>query len=496
MPLLLSLIYLMLGDIQKGEQFARQGIEIGKQLDSPFVEAVGLMRLGHAYQLYPHVPWRNGRLEKAKAFYERSIELVNPFNVVRVQAEPLWGLCRYYGYQGNLQEAYQLAIKAIDVAESPGDFWFGALLRTTLGTSYLLSGKKDLAEEWLHKAMDGFESVEDIFGKSAAKCALALNEWLNGQTALAISSFSEIAPTLREQNLGFLITQPSHLGIQDTLLFFPLLIEARRQGVETEWIQSLLGKFGMNELQFHPGYDLKVRTLGAFDVWRGNEFIYPREWQREKARQLFQFFISNRGKWYSREQITDRLWREMDADSSAQNLKVAMNSLNRALEPERESGAAPFFIIRRENLYGLNPSAEIRTDSDDFVQLAASTNRDDLIEALAIYKGKFLGENSGEVWVSDLQVRLQDEYLNAARKLCDLLFSDSQWDTAIKYSHEMLTQDPCNEYAYGMLMKCHAAKGNRSTVHSIYQRCRAVLREELDVEPAPETTRLWEALTK
>ncbi|NPV55330.1 MAG: hypothetical protein HPY76_01470, partial [Anaerolineae bacterium] len=33
-------------------------------------------------------------------------------------------------------------------------------------------------------------------------------------------------------------------------------------------------------------------------------------------------------------------------------------------------------------------------------------------------------------------------------------------------------------------------------VHSIYQRCRAVLREELDVEPAPETTRLWAALTK
>ena len=133
MPLLLSLIHLMLGNIEKGEHFARQGMEIGRLLDSPFVEAVGLMRLGHAAQLYPQVPWRSKRLDGAREYYQHAIELVRPFNVMRVQVEPLWGLCRYFGYQGHISEARRLADQAIDIAETSGDSWFVALLHNNHG---------------------------------------------------------------------------------------------------------------------------------------------------------------------------------------------------------------------------------------------------------------------------------------------------------------------------------------------------------------------------
>jgi hypothetical protein len=100
MPLLLSLIHIMLGNIEKCEAFARQGIGISKHLDSPFVEAVGLMRLGHAAQLHPQTPWRTRRLEQSRDYYLRSIELVKPFNVMRVQVEPLWGLMPFLWLPG------------------------------------------------------------------------------------------------------------------------------------------------------------------------------------------------------------------------------------------------------------------------------------------------------------------------------------------------------------------------------------------------------------
>ena len=122
-----------------------------------------------------------------------------------------------------------------------------------------------------------------------------------------------------------------------------------------------------DELNYHPGYSLAIRTLGNFEVWRGKTLTSPRDWQREKARQLFQFFVSNNGKWFSREQLADRLWPDLDHESSTQNLKVALNALTRALEPLREPGQTPFFITRRDTLYGVNPSASIAIDTEDFL---------------------------------------------------------------------------------------------------------------------------------
>ena len=496
MPLLLSLIHLMLGNIEKGEHFARQGVEIGRRLDSPFVEAVGLMRLGHAAQLYPQMPWRTNRFEEARDYYQRAIELVRPFNVVRVQVEPLWGLCRYYGYQGHLSEARRLADQAIDIAESSGDSWFVALLHTTLGTSYALAGEYSQAEEWLKKSVARFKDVGDIFGEAASQVALVFNLWQNASQVQALEYFKGIIPMLKKEGFGLLLTRPSFLGLQEMQPLLPLILVAWQKGIEREWLASLPHGLKFEELEYHPGYLLAIRTLGKFDVWRGKTLTSPRDWQREKARQLFQFFISNTGKWFTREQLADRLWPDMDTEASAQNLKVALNALTRALEPLREPGQAPFFITRRDTLYGVNPSASIAIDTDDFLTLAESNSIDDLRTAHAIYQGDYLCENCQESWASPTRDQLHLAYLQSSNRLASLLFDSDQWDESMHVCHDILSTDPCNEPAFRTLMRCHAARGNRSAVHSVFQRCSAALREDLDVEPSEETLTLYQQLTR
>jgi LuxR family transcriptional regulator, maltose regulon positive regulatory protein len=496
MPLLLSLIYLMLGDIKKGEINARKGIEIGRQLDSHFVEAVGWMRMGHVYQLYPQTPWRKTSTQRALEFYERAIQLVRPINVIRVQVEPLWGLCRYHGYQGNLVEAHRLALHAIEVSQTAGDYWFVALIKTTLGTSYLLAGEADAAETWLAQAVEDFIQVGDCFGQSAANCARTLNLWLSGSRTAALAIFQELAPRLKRLQQGFLLTQPSHLGLQDNQIFLPLILEAQKQGLEPEWLSTLLKENNLEGIDYHPGYGLDIRCLGSFEVWRGKTMMTLKDWQRGKARQLFQFFITHRGRWFSREQITDRLWPHLDLDSSAQNLKVILNALNRALEPARESGQTPFFIIRRDNLYGLNPGAQIHTDVDDFTHLCMSSDEEDLQEAINLYEGDFLMDALDETWTQEKRLQLREIYYETAQRLSVIYYHSNRFDEAIKTSHHILTIDSCCEPAYQMLMKCHAARGNRAGVSSVYRRLTAVLREELDIPPSNETTALWEALNQ
>jgi DNA-binding SARP family transcriptional activator len=495
MPLLLSLVHLMLGNVDKGEHFARQGVEIGRRLDSPFVEAVGLMRLGHAAQLKLQRPWQVRPAEESRDYYLRSMDLVKPFNVMRVQVEPLWGLCRYYGYQGHIAEAKRLADQAIDIAESSGDSWFVALLQTTMGTSYSLAGEYTLAQKWLNKSVARFHDVGDVFGQAAARVACVFNHWQNGSSLDAVKEFAAAVPMLKKENFGFLLTRPSLLGLQEMQPLLPMLLEAFRNGIEKDWLNSLPHGLDLRNLDYHPGYGLAIRTLGKFDVWRGKVLTSPRDWQREKARQLFQFFISNNGKWTSREQLADRLWPDLDAEASTQNLKVALNALTRALEPLREPGQAPFFITRRDTLYGVNPSANIAIDTEDFTQLATSDNIEDLRSAHAIYQGDYLAENTSESWSDALREELREIYLQSGNRLARLLFDAGQWDESMRICHDLLVVDACSEPAFRTLMRCHAARGNRSAVHSVFQRCTAALREELDVEPSSETIDLFRQLT-
>ena len=496
MSLLLALIHLMLGNVKRGEYFASKGIELGHQLDSPFVEAVGWMRLGHACQIYPQLPWRSARMHKALDDYQHAIELVRPFNVMRVKVEPLWGLCRFYGYQGNIAQARMFAEQAIEIAESSGDHWFVALLNTTMGTSFALAGQPAEAETWLNRSWVGFETVRDTFGQATTQCAMMLNEWLNGSREKAMQMLADVVPALRENNYGFVLTQPSMLGVQNPQIFLPLLIESQRQGVEEKWVSQLLKENQLEGADFHPGYALMVRTLGPFEVWRGSDPIAPHDWQREKARQLFQFLLTNRGRWFSREQLADRLWPELDSESSSQSIKVVLNALNHALDPDRDAHQTPFFVTRRDNLYGLNPAAQILADVDDFNDLCTSPKEEDWAEALTLYQNDYLVENVDDAWVTDQRNRLKDTFFDTAQRLLKSYLLQERWDAAIKVSHDLLALDATFEFAYQVLMQCHAARGNRATVNAVYQRCVAALHDELDVAPSVETTRLWQQLTK
>jgi LuxR family transcriptional regulator, maltose regulon positive regulatory protein len=493
-PLLLSLVCIMMGEARQAERYARQGMAIGDRLESPFVQAVALMRIGHSLQLSQALPWTQANQRQAEEAYLKAIELVRPFKVTRVQVEPLWGLCRLAGYQGDLAAAMRHALAAIETAEQAGDLWFANLNRISLGASLTLAGQAEPARPWLEGARTGLWQVGDLFSWSAAMLWLALGAWGQGDVEEAVETLGALLPVVRLQGYEFLLTRCTHLGLKDDQAVLPLLVEAQRRGVETAYLGDLLGRMGLTGLDYHPGYSLAVRTLGPFEVWRGSTALTPRDWQREKARQLFQFMLTQRGQWLAREQIVDRLWPHLDCDAAGQNFKVALNALNHALEPARPAGAAPFFVVRRENAYALNPQAHLRVDADHFERAAASSQPEELRRALAIYEDDYLADCLGEEWAEGERERLRRVYLDAAAHLAEQRLAASAPDEAAALGEKMLERDRAWEEAYRLLMRAYAAQGNRARVQATYNRCAAALSAELDVAPSPETRALMEQL--
>lgn len=493
--LLMSLLRTLQGDGEGARRDAHEGIAIGRRLGSPFVEAVGHMRLGHALQLSGLQPWDDGIRQQAIDCYQRAIEQVRVFKVMRTQAEPLWGLCRAHGYSGDLSAAEGYAHQALEIVQRAGDEWIYHLIRVTMGAGYALAGRSEQADTWLTEAADGFARVGDPFCQSAALLWLALDAWWQGDTDKAMDGLSGLLPLAREQGYGRLLTHRTFIGLKDDQAAVPLLIEARRRGIEARYAGRLLRDMGLADVEYHPGYTLSVRTLGPSAVWRGDELVTDRDWKREKARQVFQLLLTYRGHWFYREQIVDRLWPHLPADAAERDFKVALNALNRALEPGRPTRAQTFFVMRRGNVYGLNPAARVVVDADEFERLAASDNIDRLRQALHLYADNYLPDYLYEDWPSPERQRLRHLYLATAERLASLLFEKGAWDEVITISQSILARDDCWEAAYRLLMQVYAAQGNRPQVHSVYQRCVTTLEEELGVEPSPATQELFERLS-
>lgn len=487
--LLLSLLCVLQGDQTNATLFARQGISIGQAMQSEYVENVAIMRLGHALQLNCYSPWGSRQHAAAIHCYLDVIEKVRPFKVPRVNLEPLWGLCRAYGYAGDVESAETYARRAIEIARSAGDEWFDNYVHVSMGAVLAMNGRQNAAALWLKDAAEGLNRVQDRFGWAAAQLWLALTAWRQGEKETALRHLSALLPVVGENGYDTLLIQCTHLGLKDDQAVIPLLLEARRQNIQREIAQSLLVKAGQSGVEYHPGYTLWVRCLGPFNAWRGDRQITSREWQREKARQLFQLLImlaAERGRWLTREQIVDLLWPDQSAENAARDFKVALNSLNSALEPHRPPNASPYFVIRRGNTYGINPQARLVTDADVFSKLAASNEVDDLQEALNLYEDDYLPDCCYFDWTAAERLYYQQKFLAVSERLARLHLLAQHWDEAVVVCQAAIRRDKYWEPTYLLMMQAYAAQGNQAQALSVYQRCESLLRDELGLDPSTE----------
>lgn len=496
--LILSLIYAFTGMGDEAYQTAREGTRRGDELNSPFVTAVGYMRQGHALMLSGAGDARAENYALARSCFEKSVEISRTLVVPRLLVEADWGLCRVYGYQGDLTAAQSYAQEAIKIADLAGDEWIASLTRLTMGASLTQSARYEAAEEWLNRAVIGFQECSDPFGATAARQWLSLGFLKQKQTNRLERTLPEVLSTCRAGGYDFLFTRPSLVGASDERIFIPLLITARERGWESGYVSQLLDELGLPGLELHPGYRLRVQTLSGFQVWRGEEPIPPNGWRREKSRQLFQLLLTYRNAPLDRDQLCEHLWPEANPTTAQRNFKITLNTLYQTLEPEREPGSESAFILREGTIYGLRPGADIWLDAEQFTEVvghaAADPDLDLLQRAVALYPGDYLPETLYETWAAVERERLATLFLETADRLADALIQHERYIEAIDLSQHILLQDSCWERAYRHLMLAYDRLGDRGQVGRTYQKCLQTLRDELDVAPSPETDTLYTSL--
>ncbi len=510
--LLLSLILSFQGEGEEAYRCAVEGTERGQNLQSPFVTAVGYMRQGHAWLLRPHLdaPAEGGepqhRHEEAYRCYRKAISLSDTLAVPRLKVEAFWGLCRAYGFEGEIEAARRAAEQGIEIAERAGDEWIAALIRVSMGAGYVIAHQFDDAAAWLTRARTVFRDCGDTFGEAVARIWQLLVWQQTEDQARLERGVLDLLGLVREHGYEYLFKRQTLLGPPDPRSLIPLLLIARDAGGSKTYAQRLLSQMGLAQLEIHPGYQLRVQTLGAFRAWRGAQEIGSDEWEREKARQLMQFFITYRGRLLDRDQIVEMLWPGMDTETGHRDFKVALSTLYRVLEPERKRGAPSAYVIRDGSLYGLRSEADLWLDAERFEHLVAEGNHlfDDDPEtgmlfyrqALDLYQGDYLQACIYEDWCSEERERLLSLYLRTADRMARVLVEREAWEEIITICRSILTRDDCWEQAYRSMMVAYLHQGNRVQALRTYERCKARLRDALDIEPSPATVQIHESITR
>jgi predicted ATPase len=122
---------------------------------------------------------------------------------------------------------------------------------------------------------------------------------------------------------------------------------------------------------------------------------------------------------------------------------------------------------------------------------AASTNDDGpaitaLERAVSLYGGDLLPD-CYEEWILPERERLQQSFTIAVERLADGLKGQGEYGKAIEYGRRLLHHDPIREATYRRLMDLLDLNGDRAEALRVYEACRTMLRNELDVEPGPAT---------
>ena len=244
-----------------------------------------------------------------------------------------------------------------------------------------------------------------------------------------------------------------------------------------------------------PGGALRIRALGAATVHVGDEAVTAADWGYAKPRELL--FLLATSPPMTRDQLGAALWPDQAPERLGTTLHTALRGVRRAL-------GAPDWILYSDGRYSFNSEREHDCDVSTFEQALAAARRarpqaaalPDLQRALAAYGGEFLAGMSAGEWAQVRRDEMGRSFESALLATGRLHMAAGRFQPAAAAFRRAVSHEPLNETAHRELMTCWARLGETARAVRHYEELADLLRRQVGVSPAAETTALYERLTE
>jgi ATP/maltotriose-dependent transcriptional regulator MalT/DNA-binding SARP family transcriptional activator len=252
-----------------------------------------------------------------------------------------------------------------------------------------------------------------------------------------------------------------------------------------------------------PSADLTIRMLGPVEIFRDPaRSLAADAWTTKRARDILCFIASRRHRRASKDTIIDTFWGESDFEAVEKNFHPTVSHIRKALnsnQPVKQN-----FLVYRDGDYLLSQDFSYSIDTEEFDRLAAegeaarrAGDQTRFVEAferaVELYRGDFM-QGSYDDWAEEQRSYYKEQQLRMLETLAVTAQKAEDWSRSMKLAQRILSEDQFREDVHCMIMRAHAAEGNRAAVKDQYESLRKLLLKELGVEPAAETQKVLKQL--
>jgi DNA-binding SARP family transcriptional activator len=206
------------------------------------------------------------------------------------------------------------------------------------------------------------------------------------------------------------------------------------------------------------------------------------------------------GRVHRRERLADLFWRDNDQTKVRSALNTAIWRIRRILD-QGHLGAARHLMTVGDDLI-LEPSRDFQVDTYKLESaselfhgrsprnLLTASEIENLCAAIDVYKGPFL-EDRDDDWVLQERERLHCLFVRSSVELMRAAVAKHDYEQALNFGRRILAIDPLREGIQRGVILLLALNSQRVEAVRAYQRLSELLRTELELDPMPETQRLF-----
>jgi DNA-binding SARP family transcriptional activator len=245
---------------------------------------------------------------------------------------------------------------------------------------------------------------------------------------------------------------------------------------------------------------LNITCFGRFEVKRLGRSVALCSSSHGQA--ILRYLVAQSDHYATSDTLMTLLWPEDEPKVAQPRLHTAICALRRSLNHGYTCEPGSGYIVCKHRTYYLSTAVRVQTDVEQFLhyyQAGRQTNGERVAlyeKACHLYTGPFLPEDKYADWSFLQREHLSQVYIDMCKTLTDHYLKVKRYEAAEKWATAVLKENHCDEAAHRQLILIYAAQGRRSEALQQFQRCERVLREELAVQPLPETMQVVQMILK
>ena len=241
---------------------------------------------------------------------------------------------------------------------------------------------------------------------------------------------------------------------------------------------------------------VRVYLAGRVFVEAGERLVTESDFPCRQGRLLFVVLAADHRRAIPHEELAGLVWGE----ELPAAWETALRALVSKLRAQLRTTLGPDAIESAFGCYQLHIPAGTWVDLEaaaEGIHLAETLVRDGrpgdaawwAIPAGAIAGRAFLAGHDGD-WIEERREKLRTIHVRALCCLAEIWTTVGDTTLAVRDAKQAVQLDPFGERTHRLLMRAHAAAGNRAAALKAYERCRELLAEELGADPSRETQAL------